>query len=257
MRIASFNANGIRARLPLVLAWLEANAPDVLCVQETKVQDRDFPVAPFRERGYHCTFRGQKSYNGVAFLSRHAPSDVRAGFDDGDPAEAPRLLTAVFDGVTVINTYIPQGQSPTSEQFAYKLQWFARLKAYFAERFDPAAALVWTGDFNVAPQPIDVYDPDKLLGSVGYHPQEHRALTDVMDWGFRDVYRRHHPDERAFTFWDYRVPNAVKRGLGWRIDHICATRGLAARCTAAWIDLQPRLAPRPSDHTVIAAEFDL
>jgi len=115
--------------------------------------------------------------------------------------------------------------------------------------------VIWTGDFNVALDPIDVYDPQELLGSVGYHPEEHKALRQVMEWGFIDVYRMHKPDDKAFTFWDYRIPNAVKRGLGWRIDHIWATRSLAERSKAAWIDQQPRLWQRPSDHTFIVAEF--
>ncbi len=255
MKIVSFNANGIRARLKIVLDWLEKESPDVLCLQETKVQDPDFPLKPIEDLGYFCHFKGQKSYNGVAVISRVQPQEVVPGFGDADPAENTRLMTVVIDGINIVNSYVPQGQQPDSEKFRYKLSWLKRLKRFFEERFDPAQPLVWVGDFNVAPLPMDVYDPDKLLGSIGYHPLEHQALQDLKAWGFVDVYRTHHPDETAYTFWDYRIPQAVKRGLGWRIDHIWATKHLAARSTGAWIDIGPRLLPKPSDHTFIAAEF--
>ena len=162
-----------------------------------------------------------------------------------------------IEGIEIVNTYVPQGQDPASDQFQYKIDWFGRLRKYFEDHFKPDTALIWTGDFNVAPEPADVYDPEKLLGSVGYHPKEHSALHEVMQWGFVDVYRKHNPEEKAFTFWDYRIPNAVKRGLGWRVDHIWATRSVARRSKTAWIDREPRLWERPSDHTFIVAEFDL
>jgi exodeoxyribonuclease-3 len=257
MKVASFNANSIRARLPIITDWLMAERPDILCVQETKVQDKDFPAQAFEGLGYHCAFFGQKSYNGVAILSRQSPNAVVAGFEDEVPDEQARLLKIELDSLTVVNTYIPQGQDPQSEKFQYKLAWFERLKAYFTKHCDPEGQVLWVGDFNVAPQPVDVYDPDRLAGHVGYHPDEHAALQAVMDWGFVDVFRRHNPHEQAFTFWDYRIPNAVKRGLGWRIDLICATRPLAARSTRAWVDVAPRLKPRPSDHTFIVAEFQI
>ena len=156
----------------------------------------------------------------------------------------------------IVNSYIPQGQAPDSEKFAYKLDWFARLCRYFERYYSPENALVWVGDFNVAPDPIDVYDPVKLQGSVGFHPEEHRALVRIKAWGFEDTYRRFHPLEKAYTFWDYRIPNAFKRGLGWRIDHIWATRSMTKRAVAAWIDSEPRSFERPSDHTFITAEFE-
>jgi exodeoxyribonuclease-3 len=257
MKIASFNANGIRARLPIVLEWLEKESPDVLCVQETKVQDSDFPQALFEDTGYHCSFKGQKGYNGVAVLSKTVPETVGSGFGDGDEKEAPRLIRACIGGIEIVNTYVPQGREPDSEMFRYKIDWFGRLRRYFNDHFTPETRVVWTGDFNVAPQPIDVYDAEKLLGSIGFHPEEHQALAGVMAWGFVDIYRRHNPEERAYTFWDYRIPNAVKRGLGWRIDHICASRCMADRSKTAWIDTGPRQMLKPSDHTFIVAEFDL
>ncbi len=257
MKTVSYNANGIRARLPLLLEWMRSQKPDILCIQETKVQDKDFPQAPFEEIGYHCAFKGQKSFNGVAIFSRVTPNKVQMGFDGNGEDEGPRLISAYFSGVTVINTYIPQGQSPDSEKFAYKLEWYQRLHDYFARNFSPDDPLIWVGDFNVAPQSIDVYDPKALLGSCCYHPEEHKALAKVMAWGFTDVYRHHRPEEKQYTFWDYRIPNAFKRGLGWRIDHICATQNLIKTSKDAWIDTAPRLLPKPSDHTFILAEFDV
>ncbi|MBU0988392.1 MAG: endonuclease/exonuclease/phosphatase family protein, partial [Proteobacteria bacterium] len=167
------------------------------------------------------------------------------------------LIRVNIDGIEIVNSYVPQGQDPDSEQFKYKIDWFGRLRNYFEDRFTTDTPLIWTGDFNVAPDPVDVYDPEKLSGSIGYHPAEHQALEAVKKWGFVDVYRTHNPEKKAFTFWDYRIPNAVKRGLGWRIDHIWATRPLAAKSKTAWIDQEPGLWPRPSDHTFIVAECDI
>lgn len=257
MKIASFNANGIRARLPVVLRWLAEAAPDCLCLQETKVQDADFPKEPFEAAGYHCCFTGIKSYNGVAVLSKAAPSGVRPGFDASTGAEDARLIAVNVNGVAIVNTYIPQGQAPESEKFQYKLAWLERLSAYFVKNYNPLDPVLWLGDFNIAPEPIDVYDPEKLAGAVCFHPEEHRRLEKLAAWGFVDVYRRHRPDAREFSFWDYRIPQAVKRGLGWRIDHIWATAPLAARSTAAWIDAAPRSWQRPSDHTFVVAEFQI
>jgi len=257
MRIASFNANSIRARLPIILDWLKASSPDVLCIQETKVQDPDFPREAIEEAGYNCAFKGQKSYNGVAILSTAPIEEVRCGLDDGGPPDEPRLIAARVRGIRIVNTYVPQGVSPEAEQFHYKLSWFARLRSYFERHCSPDEPLVWLGDFNVAPEPIDVYDADILLGSVCFHPDEHAALEKTREWGFVDIFRRHNHEEKQYSFWDYRLPRAVQRDLGWRIDHIWATEPLAAKSTAAWIDKEPRLRPRPSDHTFIVAEFDM
>ncbi len=256
MKIASFNVNGIRARMPVLVRWLASEKPDIVCLQETKVQDADFPVSALTEAGYQCAYRGQKSYNGVAILSRIVPEQVDAGFGDEFDKEA-RLIAARFGGLWVVNTYIPQGQDPASEKFRFKLEWIERLGRFFSEGFQPGDPLVWVGDFNVAPMPLDVYDPETLLGSVCYHPDEHRALSAVEQWGFVDIYRRHRPEDPTFSFFDYRVPNAVKRGIGWRIDHIWATESMAEKSTRAWIDLEPRTWEKPSDHTFIVAEFDM
>ena len=255
MKIASFNVNSIRARLPIVTQWLRRRRPDVLAVQETKVQDDDFPTEAFAEIDYRLVFRGQKSYNGVALFSRHPIEDVEFGLLD-EPHDEPRLLKARVKGLAIVNTYVPQGYLPDSDKFAYKLQWFGRLLAYFQQRFKPRDALVWVGDLNIAPRPIDVYDPEALLGHVCYHPDVHAALEAVMQWGFTDVFRLHCADAGQYTFWDYRMRDALRRNHGWRLDHIMATRPLADACIACTIDRDPRLMERPSDHTPVVAEFD-
>ncbi len=256
MIVASFNANSIRARLDIVLRWLRTNSPDILGIQETKVQDDDFPEEPIKEAGYNAVYCGQKSYNGVAIISKTPLEDVRTGFD-GKGTGGTRLISGVARGVTIINTYVPQGLNPSSERFREKLDWFDMFFDYIDENFTPRDMVIWLGDFNVAPDERDLYDPELLYGQVGFHPDEHAALDRFRRWGFVDVFRLHEKGKGFYTFWDYRIRNAVKRGMGWRVDHIWATRPVAERSRRAWIDTAPRLAKRPSDHTFIAAEFDL
>ncbi len=255
MKIATFNANSIRARKHIILPWLEKEGPDVLCIQETKVQDKDFPAGDYGEIGYHAVYRGQKSYNGVAVLSRHEPQNVRFGFDDGDELAEPRMIVLEYVGVTIINNYVPQGYSPDSEKFLYKLEWFRRIRSFLQKHFSTDQPLVWLGDLNIAPEPMDVYDPENLIGHVCYHPDVHELLRSAVDWGLVDVFRKHNREPDHYTFWDYRIPNAVKRKMGWRIDHIYASEALAERSVDAWIDVQPRLLKKPSDHTFLVAEF--
>ena len=258
LKVATYNANSIRSRLELVLGWLEKENPDILCLQETKVQDADFPAMAFLETGYHVVFRGQKAYAGVAIVSREEPQEVAYGFDDGGAPDEARLIRAVIKGIPVVNTYVPQGRSPDSPQFQYKLEWLERLRALFERHYSPQEPLLWMGDFNVAPEPIDVHDPKRLRNHVDFHPEARAALEQIRKWGFVDVFRLHHPDEpEQYTFWDYRVRDAVRRKLGWRVDHIWATEPLARRSTGAWIDVEARLMEKPSDHTFLVAEFAL
>jgi len=257
-KIATFNANSIRSRLDQILGWLDRERPDVLCVQETKVQDKDFPAQPIEAAGYHVIFRGQKAYSGVAIISKEAPEDIAAGLDDGEEADEPRLLRAVYHGITVVNTYVPQGRDVDSEHFQYKLRWLARLRALLERHYSPDDLLVWVGDLNVAPEDIDVYDPKGLRYHVDFHPDAQAALEAIRQWGFVDVFRQHHPGEpQQFSYFDYRANNPIERGIGWRIDHIWATAPLAAKSTRAWIDVEARKAERPSDHTLVVAEFEL
>ena len=241
--------------MPVVLDWLGECQPDVLCVQETKVQDVDFPHEAFDQTGYEYVFKGQKSYNGVAIFSKSKIENVKIGFD-AEPEDQPRLIKAQINGVSIVNTYVPQGYMPDSEKFEYKLNWFNRLREYFEKNFKPTEPLVWLGDLNVAPEPIDVHDPEGLLGHVCFCPQVTEALKIVCQWGLVDVFRKHCAEPGQYTFWDYRMRGSFKRNLGWRLDHIMATKSLAEKSTACYIDKEPRLAERPSDHTPIVAEFD-
>jgi exodeoxyribonuclease-3 len=230
--------------------------PDILCLQETKTQDSEFPLETFEELGYHVIFRGQKAHAGVAVASRQEATGVTFGLDDGNDSDEARLIRAEIGGIALVNTYVPQGRTVESPHFQYKLQWFDRLHAFFERHYAPQDPLLWMGDFNVAPEPIDVYDPKRLEKHVDFHPDARQALENTRQWGFVDVFRRYHPDEpEHYTFWDYRVPNALQRGMGWRVDHIWATAPLAERSTNAWIDVGARTAEKPSDHTFLVAEF--
>jgi len=256
-KVATFNVNSVRSRLPILVEWLEKQRPDVLCLQETKVEDRDFPAAAFQQAGYRVSFFGQKRWNGVALASLHPLEGEVRGLDAGGPPDEARAIRAVCRGVTILNTYVPQGREVDDPQFAHKLAFFHRIRDLLAEAYDPEDLIVWCGDLNHVPEPVDVYDPESLRGHVCYHPEVDRAYREVLAWGMEDVFRRHCREPKQYSFFDYRIPHAVKRGLGWRIDHILATRPLAERCTACRIDREPRLKPRPSDHTPVIATFQL
>ena len=203
-------------------------------------------------------FRGQKSYSGVAIVSREEPQEIAFGFDDGEAPDEPRLARAMIGDVRVLNTYVPQGRDPESEQFQYKLEWFGRMRELLERKYSPDEPLLWMGDFNVATESIDVHDPRRLKGHVDFHPDAQAALERVREWGFVDVFRRHHPDEPGqYTYWDYRARNPIERGIGWRVDHIWATEALSLQSTDAWIDVEARQAGRPSDHTLLVADFAL
>jgi len=255
MMIASWNVNSIRRRMPILLEWLDRHKPDVMCLQETKVQDELFPVAELREAGYHARFRGMKSYNGVATLSRKEPESVSYGLEEGPDSEDVRILETVIDGISFVNTYVPQGYKIGTDKYAFKLEWFRRVRRYFEQRHEPARPVIWTGDMNVAPQPIDVCHPDRRVNDVDFHIDARNAYADAVAWGFTDVFRTLHPDRVQYTYWDY-FRNALGNNWGWRIDHILATTPLAAVCRSADVDMEPRHAPGASDHTVIWAEFD-
>jgi exodeoxyribonuclease-3 len=256
-KLATFNVNGLRARLDIVLDWLGENKPQVLCLQETKVQDKDFPAAALEEAGYRVTFMGQKSYNGVAVLSQSEPEEVHMGLEDGEDDPEARFLAVKVDGVWVANAYLPQGKEATHPSFQYKLRYFERVLAWLKKHHKPGGKLILTGDLNVAPQEIDVYDPVRLEGETDFHPEVRAAFELFIDWGLVDLYRQHRPEEKQYTFWDYRMPKAFQRKLGWRIDHILATKPLAKLSRDCWVDTTPRVLPKPSDHTPMLAEFDL
>lgn len=255
LKVATFNVNSIRKRLPTVLRWLDRQGPDVLCLQETKVQDTDFPLLELTAVGYQVAFRGMKAYNGVAVLSRTVPESVDYGLDDGAAPDEERLICATIRGVPIINTYVPQGFKIDSPKYTYKLEWFRRLRAYFARHLSPTKPAIWCGDLNVAPEPLDVHAPEKHLTHVCFHEAVRRAYKETISWGFTDVFRKLHPNRQQYTFWDYRQPSSVKANKGWRIDQILATAPLAVQCRRADVDLAPRKAANPSDHTFLWAEF--
>ncbi len=254
MKTATFNANSIRSRLPVLRKWLAEARPDVLCVQETKVQNADFPIEALEETGYNFVFSGEKKYNGTALLAKSEISDVGFGLDS-EPADPSRIITATVEDVTFINTYIPQGRSPDSDMFTYKLEWFRRLGEYISRNFTPDTNLLWMGDLNCATDDRDVHDPQKLWGSVCYCQEVIDAMKGVMEWGFTDLFRKFHSEGQMYTFWDYRLPNGFKRNLGWRLDYIMASPAMAERCRSCYIDREPRGWQKPSDHTFLIAEF--
>jgi len=256
VKIATYNVNSIRRRLPLVLEWLERNKPDVMCLQETKVPDADFPVLDLQAAGYHVSFRGMKSYNGVATLSLLPPERVIHGLHDGPDNEDVRILQTVIEGIPIVNSYVPQGNSITSDKYAFKLEWFQSLRRYFRKHLDPVKPAIWLGDLNVAPEPIDVYHPDRRVNDVDFHIDARNAYKETIAFGFTDVFRMLHPDRVQYTYWDY-FRNAFEHDWGWRIDHILATAPLAARCREAGVDLTPRKAAGASDHTVVWADFEI
>jgi len=257
MKIATFNVNSLRKRLPIVLGWLAQQKPDVLCLQETKVQDNEFPLLALAGSGYDITYRGMKSYNGVAILSREKPEAVSYGFDDGGESEDARLLRVVINGIPIINTYVPQGFEIDSPKYQYKLGWYDRLRKYFEKHVPPNKPAIWCGDMNVAPRPIDVHSPEKHLKHVCYHEDARRAYEHTLAWGFQDVFVKLYPDRQQYTFWDYRAPGSLEANRGWRIDHILATASLAEKCQKVDVDVEPRRAKDPSDHTFLWAEFSV
>lgn len=257
MKIATFNANSIRARIDAVIDWLATNEPDVLAVQETKVEDAKFPVEEFEGAGWQVAFHGQKSYNGVALVSRYPIVGVSKGLGDLTWAEDCRLIVGEVQGIPILNTYVPNGSAVGSEKFEYKLRWLDRLGEFVAKRFPPDAPAVWLGDINIAPSPDDVFEPKKHERKVGFHPDELAALEVLKSWGWVDVFRKFHEGPGHYTFWEFVIPKAFERNLGWRIDHIYATPQLAEKCVSCVIDREPRGRERPSDHTFVVAEFDV
>jgi exodeoxyribonuclease-3 len=256
-KIATFNVNGIRSRQKVLLTWIERNRPDVLCLQEIKCQDPEFPVEDLEQLGYQANVCGQKSFNGVAILSTQAPDEVRRGFGDGQSDVEARLIAARFGHIWIFNTYVPQGRSPEDPAFLTKLGFFDRLKKLFEAQFTPLQPLIWVGDINVAPEEIDVFSPRRMDGKIGFHPAEKEALAEVVAWGFVDLFRLHHPEDKQFTFWDYRLPESFRRNLGWRLDHIRATQPIADASLACGVDAELRGQATPSDHTPVWAEIEL
>lgn len=253
MRLVTWNVNSLRVRLPQLLAWLEREQPDVVCLQETKVVDADFPVEALRAAGYGAIFVGQKTYNGIAILARRPMTEVAVALPGADDVQK-RFLAATIDGVRVANVYVPNGESVGSDKYAFKLAWLTSLEQYLKDELRTHARLAIVGDFNIAPEDRDVYDPDAWRGQVLFSDAERAALQRLLAVGLVDVLRKFPQPDGAYSWWDYRQA-AFRRNRGLRIDHILASAPLAAAARSCRIDVEPRRAERPSDHAPVVAEF--
>ena len=254
MKLATWNVNSLRAREARVRAWLAQAQPDVVCLQELKVEAAGFPSALFAELGYQVELVGQKSYNGVAIASLRPMTDVVTGLDDGVDDPQARFLAATVDGVRVVSLYVPNGQAVGTDKYTYKLAWLGRLRTWLDRHADPAQPLALCGDWNVAPTDQDVHDPGAWAGDVLCSEPERAALAAVTAWGVRDAFRALHPELRAFSWWDYRGVSFFK-DQGLRIDYHLVTAPLAARLTACTIDREARRGRDASDHAPVVATF--
>ena len=254
MKIATWNVNSLKIRLPHVIDWANEHQPDVIALQETKLTDDRFPLEAIAEAGYRAAYAGQKTYNGVAILSREAEEDVRtdiAGLDDPDR----RILAATIAGVRIINLYVVNGREVGSEKYEYKLQWLKAITGFVRAELARFERLVVLGDFNIAPEDRDVHDPEAWHEKILCSTPEREALGRLLDCGLQDTFRLFEQEENSFTWWDYRAA-AFRRNMGLRIDLVLASQSMAKRCTACSIDKAPRRRERPSDHTPVMAEFE-
>ena len=254
LTIATWNVNSVRSRLDRLLAWLERRRPDVVCLQETKVVDADFPRTAIEAAGYRCLINGQKTYNGVAILSRDEAQPIAGALPGDTPDSERRILAASVAGIAVASVYCPNGSEVGSDKYAYKLDWYRRLRQLLEQTWTPAQPLAVCGDYNVAPEDRDVWDPERWRGQVLFSEPEKEAFASLSGWGLEDTLRRLHPEGGLYTWWDYRF-GAFHRGWGLRIDHILATPPLAARCVAVEIDRDERKGEKPSDHAPVIATF--
>jgi len=256
MKIVTWNLNSIRARLQHVVDWVQENEPDVLCLQETKVRNEEFPLEVFQEMGLNVYFHGQPAYNGVALITPHELEDVKHGFPEGDMDEQARVISATLKGVRIINVYAPQGESPESPKFQFKTRFYARLIQWLREDFNPEDKVLLCGDLNIAPEEIDVVDPVASAEKCMFLPEERQWFRDILDWGMEDSFRKFHKEAELYSWWDYRQ-FSFRRNKGLRIDHVLVTAPLLDTATEAGIDKTPRGLERPSDHTPVYTVFDI
>jgi exodeoxyribonuclease-3 len=254
LKIATWNVNSIKARRERLLAFLQRHAPDVVCLQELKVETEAFPMEEVNALGYQAVVHGQRSYNGVAILAKTELEAPTIGLGDGGE-DAARFLTAVVSGIRVMSVYVPNGGSTASEKWQYKLEWLTRLLRYLEQHHTPSEPLVLCGDLNIAPDDSDVARPDEWRSTVLCAPEVRAAFRRLVAWGFTDVFRKHHPEGGVYSWWDYRMLGFPK-GNGLRIDHILATASVAARTSDARIDREERKGKLPSDHAPVLATLD-
>jgi exodeoxyribonuclease-3 len=252
MKLVTWNVNSLKVRLPHLLEWLAANPVDVVCLQETKSEDKNFPQAELEAAGYRSVFSGQKTYNGVAILSREAAGDVQCGIPDFED-EQKRVLAATVNGVRIVCVYIPNGQEVGSDKYEYKLKWLTALRAWLKDELQKHPRLALLGDYNIAPEDRDVYDPVAWKDHVLCSEPERDAFKGLLALGLRDAFRLHEPGEKFYSWWDYRMM-AFRRNMGLRIDHILVSEAL--QCSSCIIDKAPRKLERPSDHTIVVAEVE-
>jgi exodeoxyribonuclease-3 len=255
MKIATWNVNSLKVRLPHLLQWLAENPVDVLCIQETKLTDDKFPQAEINAAGYQVAFTGQKTYNGVAILSRQPLQDVVRN-NPRFPDEQQRIIAATIDGVRFICAYVPNGQMVDSDKYAYKLSWLSSLREWLAEEMAMHEELAILGDYNIAPEDRDVHDPVEWAGQIHCSDKERAALASLVELGLCDSFRLFEQPEKSYSWWDYRQL-AFRRNRGLRIDHILLSPKLAKRCIACAIDRDPRKWEQPSDHTPVIATLGL
>lgn len=254
MKIATWNVNSIRARVDRVVAWTLAHQPDVLCLQETKVEDGAFPLDTLAAAGYQAVLFGQRAYNGVAILARTPITEVKRGFDDGHDDGQARFIVGTVGGIRVASIYVPNGKAVGTDKFVHKLAWLDRCLAWLRKHADPGAALALCGDYNVAPTDLDVYDPVAFRNQVLCHPEERLRFEAIKAWGVRDVFQDRHPEGHIFSWWDYRMLGFPKN-RGARIDHILCTPALAGRVAEIYVDRAERKGRDPSDHAPVVAEI--
>ncbi len=255
MRLVTWNVNSLTARLPRVTEWIEQHQPDILCLQETKQADSAFPTETFHDLGYGSVHWGDGRWNGVAILSRVGLADPAIGFGTEEDELGCRLVAATCDGIRVHSAYVPNGRSVDSEHYVAKLAWLRRLASFLDETTDPDGAVAVCGDFNVAPDDQDVWDPAHFQGATHVSVPERQGLRALLDWGLEDVFRRYHPDGGVFSWWDYRGGD-FHQGRGMRIDLVLLTRSLAERTVAAAVDRDARKGHKPSDHAPVVVDLD-
>lgn len=258
VKLASWNVNSLKVRLPHLLDWLEKQSPYAVGLQEIKLEDAKFPLEPIQAAGYSCVWSGQKAYNGVAIICRSPLTDIVSGIP-GFSDEQKRLIAATAgegaDAIRIVCAYVPNGEAVDSDKYRYKLRWLEAFRAWLGEELGRHSRLVVLGDYNIAPTDADVYDPLALEGRVLCSPRERQAFRGLLALGLRDSFRMFTQPERSFTWWDYRM-NAFKRNFGLRIDHILLAARLASFCRSSSIDVSPRRLERPSDHAPVVVELE-